>query len=241
VVAVSASLGARYVALGLAPARAVQTAGAGSSNGIVAERFAAPDPDAVAALRARLGLPEGTPVVGFVGRFTRDKGIAELVEAFGLLRAERPALRLLLVGSPEPGDPVAPDVLAHIDADPAIQTPGFLPDTAASYALMRVLAFPSHREGFPNVPLEAAAAGLPVVAARATGSVDAVVDGATGALVPLGDAAGLARALGRYLDDPALAAAHGRAGQARARDDFRPDAVWDSLDTLYRRLLASAP
>ena len=241
VVPVSPSLGRRAVEMGLVPARKLVSVGAGSSNGIAAARFADPDPAAIADLRERLSLPAGTPVVGFVGRFTRDKGIAELVEAFDLLRATRPDLRLLLVGAPEPGDPVAPGVLARIAADPAIRAPGFLPDPAASYALMSVFAFPSRREGFPNVPLEAAAAGLPVVAARATGSVDAVVDGETGRLVPLGDARALADALGRYLDDPGLAAAHGAAGQRRAHDDFAPERIWDGLDALYRRLLADRP
>ncbi len=237
VVPVSPSLGRRAVEMGLVPAGKLAAVAAGSSNGVDAARFAHPDPAAVAALRARLGLPAGTPVVGFVGRFTRDKGIAELVDAFGRLRAARPGLRLLLVGAPEPGDPVAADVLARIAADPDILTPGFLPDPAASYALMTVFAFPSHREGFPNVPLEAAAAGLPVVAARATGTVDAVVDGVTGALVPLADATALAAAVGRYLDDAALAAAHGAAGQRRAHADFAPERIWDALEGLYRDLL----
>ena len=189
------SLGAAVVRLGLAPPGKTVVLGAGSTNGVEVSRFESPNPVAVAALRATVGIPEGTPVVGFVGRFTRDKGIAELVGAFERLRASRPGLRLLLVGSSEEGDPVEESVLDRIRTDPDILTPGYLDDPAASYALMSVLAFPSYREGFPNVPLEAAAAGLPVVAASATGSVDAVVDGHTGSLVPVGNAGALADGL----------------------------------------------
>ena len=237
VVPVSASLGRKAVAMGLAPASKVATAGGGSSNGVRTELFATPDPEEVSSLRARLGLVEGTPVVGFVGRFTRDKGVAELVEAFDVVRATRPRARLLLVGALEPGDPVSPSVLSRIDSDPGILKPGFLADPSAAYALMTVLAFPSHREGFPNVPLEAGAAGLPVVAAQATGSVDAVLHGITGTLVGVGDVGALADALARYLDHPALAASHGQAGARRAQTDFAPERIWEALDALYRDLL----
>ncbi|OZC03410.1 glycosyltransferase family 4 protein [Rubricoccus marinus] len=238
VVAVSQSLADRYVELGLAPASKVTVLGQGASNGVDVDRFASPDPEAVAALRQRLGLSEDTPVIGFVGRFTRDKGIAELVDAFDAVYRQAPEARLLLVGDFEAGDPVPLATTERIRQDPAILTPGFLPDPAAAYALMDVLAFPSYREGFPNVPIEAAAAGLPVVGARATGTVDAVVDGETGALVPVGETEPLADALARYVNDPGLRQRQGGAGRARVRAHFTHEAVWASLFAEYERLLA---
>jgi glycosyltransferase involved in cell wall biosynthesis len=96
---------------------------------------------------------------------------------------------------------------------------------------------PTYREGFPNVLLEAAAMERPVVATRVPGCVDAVEEGATGTLVPARDAGALAGAIGAYLADPALAAAHGRAGRARVLRDFRREAIWEALAAEYRALL----
>lgn len=238
VVAVSQSLGARYVSLGLAPARKVVVLGKGSSNGVEAGRFAYADPSVLHALRAELGLPESAPVVGFVGRFTRDKGLNELARAFEALSAADPSVRLLLVGDFERGDPLPPETEHLLRSHPNVHCTGFVPDTAPYLHLMDVLAFPSHREGFPNVVLEAGAAGVPVVGACATGVVDAVVDGQTGTLVPIGDAAALCEALGRYLSDQTLRDAHGREGRNRVRRDFQPEAVWAALAALYREALS---
>lgn len=240
VVAISHSLAARHAALGLAPADKVRVLGSGSSNGIQAERFITSPASTVASLRERLRLPEDVPVIGFVGRFTRDKGITELIDAFEFVRAEVPEARLLLVGDFEEGDSVPESTVERIQLHPAIVQAGFLHDTAPAYALMDVLAFPSYREGFGNVTIEAGAAGLPVAGFRATGTVDAVVDGETGTLVEVGDTAGLAAALTRYLMDRSLRRAHGEAGQRRAREEFAPERIWAALLAEYERLLSAA-
>ncbi len=243
IVAVSHSLEEKYVARGYAPAGKVTVLAGGSSNGVDVEHFA---PSAngraeeAAALRAQLGIPDEAPVIGFVGRFTRDKGIVDLMGAFEELEERFPEARLLLVGDFEEGDPVPAACVRKIVAHPRVVRPGFVDDVAPYYALMDVLAFPSRREGFPNVPLEAAAARVPVVGARATGTVDAVEDGVTGALVAQHDARGLAAALGRYLSDEALRQAHGQAAEEHVAERFRPERVWKALHGEYARLLRAA-
>ncbi|HEX8431017.1 MAG TPA: glycosyltransferase, partial [Longimicrobium sp.] len=99
--------------------------------------------------------------------------------------------------------------------------------------------FPTYREGFPNVPLEAAAMGLAVVATRIPGCIDAVADGETGTLVPAADAPALAGAVRAYLRDPAMRIAHGRAGRERTLRDFAQEAIWTALHAEYGRLLAA--
>jgi glycosyltransferase involved in cell wall biosynthesis len=175
--------------------------------------------------------------VGFVGRLTRDKGIPELLDAYDRLRPEFPDVWLLLVGGYEDGDPLDPLLRKRIEIEPNILRSGFVERVEAYYQVMNVLVLPTYREGFGNVILEAHAAGKPVVATRATGVVDAVVDTVTGILVPVGDAQGLANALSFVLKDKALAARMGNAGRERVLSEFRQELIWEALLEEYRTIL----
>ena len=239
VLAVSPSLARAFVEQGFARPSKVAVVGRGSSNGVDLARFAASSEQRASAeaLRSRLGLPAQAPVVGFVGRFTRDKGIPELVAAFERVWQHRPEARLLLVGDFEEEDPVPAAAKARIEQHPAIVQAGFVADVAPYYGVMDVLAFPSHREGLPNVPLEAAAAGIPTVGALTTGTVDAVEDGVTGRLVTCGDPDVLAETLLRYLEDEPLRRRHGEAARKRVAAHFRSERVWEGYRDEFVRLL----
>ena len=238
---VSPSLRDQIVALGIAPPDKTVVLGSGTCSGIDVSRFLpdAKTPAKTEQLRQALGILAGAPVVGFVGRFTRDKGIGELVDAFDALKQNVPGVSLLLVGDFEAGDPVPRSVRDRIEQDPSIVRAGFVGDTAPYYHLMDVLALPTYREGFPGVPLEAAAAGKPVVTTNATGARDAVVDRLTGVVVPVGDANALASALQVVLANPDLANEMGAAGSERVERDFsRQNVVTAALDQ-YEELMRS--
>jgi len=238
VVCVSPSLRARAIGFNLvSPGKA--TVLEKGSGGVDARRFSSAERSLreTENLRTMLGIPTGAPVLGYVGRLVKDKGIRELVEAYQRLHATYPELRLLLVGDFEPGDPVEPEVRRYIEAGPAIIRPGFVSDTAPYYRLMDVLALPTHREGFPGVPLEGQASGVPVVTTTATGAVDSILDGVTGLLVPVGDANALANAVGKLLADPALRVRMGNAGRMRVERDFRLEVIWSAMADLYRDLM----
>jgi glycosyltransferase involved in cell wall biosynthesis len=183
VVCNSRSLRAQALALGIAPASKLVVLGEGSSNGVDLERFA-PGPSRV---REELGIPREAPVIGFVGRLTADKGLPELLEAFAAILRHEPRAYLLLVGWFDAAeDALEVGMRARIEGHPRIVCTGFVTDTAPYYRAMDLMVLPSWREGFPNVVLEAAATGVPVIATLCTGSQDAVVPEVTGLLVPPG-------------------------------------------------------
>ncbi|MCD0160625.1 sugar transferase [Deinococcus sp. 6YEL10] len=235
VVCVSPSLRDRVHELGLAPAHKTVVLGSGSPNGV--RRPTATDPAATAAYRNDLGLREDSPVIGFVGRFTRDKGLAELMQAFKEVQKHVPVAQLLLIGDYEVGDPVAPEIRDLVEQTPGVIRTGFVPDVYPYYPLMKVLALPTYREGFPTVALEACAFGLPLVTTDATGARDAVQDGVTGWRVPVGDADALARALIAALTDPLEAHRRGEAGRAWVTEQFDPEIVQQQWMKFYDSML----
>ena len=235
IVCVSPSIRRELVLAGMCRPEKAVVLGHGSSNGIDMSVF---DParfpsDAVTRARANLGIPADALVIGFLGRIGREKGIEQLYEAWRTLREAFPTAYLLIVGPDEINDPVAPDVLEGLKTDSRVRMTG--PDwyPAPLYALMDVLCMPSHREGLPNVALEAAAMEVPVVAFRVPGVVDAVESGTTGELVDPLSSAQIAAAIGKYFQQPSLRRMHGRAGRRRVHEFFAREKVWDALTKFY--------
>jgi glycosyltransferase involved in cell wall biosynthesis len=179
----------------------------------------------------------GRPVeVLFVGWLLEAKGVRELLAAARAL----PAARFTLVG------PESPPFRASVDAElRALGERVRLLPTAPREEIFRlyreadVFVLPTWREGFPNVVVEAMAAALPVVATPVGAIGEIVEDGRTGILVPVRDAAALEAALRRLIDDPALRAAMGAAGRARAEAEYGFEAVIERLAAIERELASA--
>lgn len=243
VICVSQSVRMEALRLELCAPDRIKVLAGGSGNGVDAgHRFnpAAVGIEARHGVRNRLGIPTDAIVIGFIGRIVRDKGIVELAEAWRQLRDDHPRLHLLLVGPFEPQDPVPAATEALLRSDPRVHLTGPDWDTPPLYAAMDIVALPSYREGLPNVPLEAAAMGLPVIASAVPGCVDAVRHGVTGILVPVRDATAVAAAARSYLGDPGLCRAHGRAGRVWVLGRFRQELIWESLLREYSKLLGAS-
>jgi len=239
VVCVSESLRRKADSLGIGQPKQMRVLGSGSCNGIDVAAYSLDESlrQRVGELRRNLGIPEDAPVIGFVGRLTWSKGIDELFHAYCQVRRAMPDVWLLLVGRFEDGEPVSARVRQDIENDDHVILAGFVTDTRPYYHVMDVFALPSYREGFPNVVLEAQAAGKPVVAFRATGCVDAVIDGVNGFLLSIGDVQGLAGALELLLKNKALNASMGKAGRERAHTQYSHERIWEALAQEYAALI----
>ncbi len=139
----------------------------------------------------------------FVGRIVRDKGINELVNAFDRLHAEHKDTRLILIGPREDHlDPVLPETLNRINKGDGIEALGKQSDVRPFYAQSDALVFPSYREGFPNVVIEAGAMGLPSIVTDINGSREIIIDGQNGVIIPPRDEEALYQAMKHFVENP---------------------------------------
>jgi glycosyltransferase involved in cell wall biosynthesis len=212
-------------------------------NGIDIERFHPRNrgADRVARMRATLGIPATHTVVGMVGRMTGEKGYREYFKAAAIVRASNPAVTFLAIG---PNEPWKPDAISEADAvalglHDGLLALGHREDMAELYAAMDVLVLPSHREGFPRAPMEAAATGLPVIVSDERGCRATVVDGESGLLVPLRDPASLADAIQRLVVDPALRTRMGLRGRELALERFDQRLVFERVAQAYEDVVRS--
>lgn len=208
-------------------------------NGVDLTAFATPR--ATPSGRPLLGdfAPPGTVLIGNVARLDKVKDQAGLLAAFKLLGEQsgpQAGCRLIIVGEgPEHAE--LQRRIEQLGLTQQIRLLGNRGDVAALLAECDVFVLSSIAEGMPVTVLEAMAAGLPVVATDVGGVASVVEHGVTGTLVPAGDPAALAQALGAYVADEALRRRHGEAGYARVIEGFSLSAMLSAYTALYDKLL----
>ena len=187
-------------------------------------------------VRRELGLPEGAPVIGLVGRLDHwGKGHKELFEAMASLR-ERHPVHALIVGGGRRMEEVRQSA-ESLGLAGAVHFLGPRPDVPDLLNAMDIFVLPSYSEGVSLALLEAMAAGLPVVATAVGGLPEVVTDGETGLLIPPRDAGALAGALARLLTDPALARRLGANARAHVREHYSLDRLGREINGIYGELV----
>jgi len=229
VIFVGPSLRDAAVRAGVGDAKKGIVIGEGSNNGVNVAAFNRNriDPVKQESLRKELGL-EGCIVIGFAGRVSLYKGCYELVEVFEQLYESYPNLRLIMMGHIKCDEAFEQRFRAH----PGIVYVSFQDDVPLYMSLFDIFVLPSWREGFPNVPIQAAAMGLPVVVSDATGCVDSVGSDFNGTIYPVRDKEALCSALRKYIENPELRAKHGQNGLLWAAN-FKKETIWDGIKKVY--------
>lgn len=213
--------------------------GKGSSNGINTSTFSATDQLRMEAreLREFQGIKPDEIVFSFIGRIVRDKGINELLAAFDALCKQIPC-KLLLAGPFEDElDPISEDSRRIIAENRNVITPGYLDDVRPLLLASDIFVFPSYREGFPNVVMQACCMGCPCIVTDINGCNEIIEHGDTGLLIKPKNADALTEAMLHLAGDPELRQKFAIRARAFVVANFDQQYVWLELLREYEELL----
>lgn len=214
--------------------------GNGSSNGIDTSEF---DPSLISEqskqnLKKSLGIADDDFVFIFVGRLVGDKGINELIKAFKDLLSEKLKFnsKLLLVGPFENElDPLLPETLLEIQDNNYIISVGAQKDVRPYFAISDCLAFPSYREGFPNVVMQAGAMGLPSIVTNINGCNEIIQHHQNGLIIPVKDANALENAMRQLVEDEILYQILQHEARSKIVNNYEQQVVWTSILAEYKK------
>jgi len=209
----------------------------GSSNGIDTEYFSRKhfSEDTLSQLQKQLGIQSEDFVFVFVGRLVKDKGINELIQAFCQLPQEQHPVKLLLVGDYESDlDPLQPNTLAQITSNPNIISTGFQSDVRPYFCLSHVLVFPTYREGFPNVVLQAGALDLPGIVTNINGCNEIVVSGKNGLIIPVKEENAIFEAMQFFIHHPQETIAMKKNAREMIETRYKQAVVWEAIRQEYQ-------
>lgn len=216
----------------------VKVIGNGSSNGIDTAYF---NPVRIYTgakeLKDTLHIPSDVFTFCFIGRLVKDKGINELVGAFIRLYDENKAIRLLIVGRFEKEiDPLLPETSERILHHEGIVFAGWQQDVRSYLAASDALVFPSYREGFPNVVMQAGAMGLPAIVTDINGCNEIIIEGKNGVIIPPKNEESLYKSMKDFAEQPNNVKRMASNARQLIESRYEQKMVWELILDEYRSL-----
>lgn len=211
----------------------------GSSNGIDTSFFSPEtyNEKDLTDLKNKLNIQLDEFVFIFVGRLVSDKGINELVEAFKQLSDKYAKVKLILVGNVETDlDPLHTQTLLEINHNKSIISVGYQNDVRPYFAISNTLVFPSYREGFPNVVMQAGAMGLPSIVSNINGCNEIVINGYNGIIIPVKNTKAIFDTMLDFVEDQNLYQNLQKNARNRIVDNYEQAVVWNALLQEYKNL-----
>lgn len=209
-------------------------------NGIDVARFTPVAPDARAALRSRLGLPQSAFIFAYSGKLNRGKGLDMLVRAWARVRAARKDAHLLLIGAGGQQFLSCENTLrgeaANRGLASSITFTGYVSNVADYLRASNAFVFPSESEALGLALIEGMSCGLPALASATGGILDIIEDGVNGGLLPVGDEPAWAEAMLDLMSRPDRQQAWAAAGQRTARERFSIESAATAHEHLFRSL-----
>ncbi|WP_455584545.1 glycosyltransferase family 4 protein [Bacteroides sp.] len=204
----------------------------GSSNGIDTSFFSP------TTFLEHKNLQKKTYTFCFIGRVVKDKGINELTKAFVRLYGTNNNVELIIIGPFEKKlDPVLPEVEELILNHPAIFYKGFQNDVRPFLINADAFVFPSYREGFPNVVMQAGAMGVPSIVTDINGCNEIIADGVNGRIIPAKDENALYDMMKYFIDNPIEVKQMADKVREMITSRYEQQIVWEALLMEYRSLL----
>ena len=213
----------------------------GSSNGIDTSFFTPKTvyEETKQQLRQELGVKENDFLFVFVGRMVGDKGLNELIAAFPTIHAQHPNAHLLLVGNFERElDPLLPQTEEVISNHPNIHAVGYKSNVKDYFAISDALVFPSYREGFPNVVMQAGAMGLPSIVTDINGCNEIIEEDTNGIIIPPKDVVALKSAMQEMIENKELYQHLKSNAREMITERYEQKVVWEALLEEYKRLIS---
>ena len=213
--------------------------GKGSTNGINTNYYSlTPEISALAdVLKSKHNIQPSDFVFCFIGRLVGDKGINELINVFDVL-SKYNSCKLLLVGMQEPDlDPLSQNCLEIIQNNPNVIDLGYQDDVRIALAASNAFVFPSYREGFPNVVMQAQSMGVPCIVSDINGCNELVTHNVSGLIVPVKNESALQGAMDIFINDTKKCKTFASIARENILQHYEQSQVWNYILTEYKDML----